>query len=618
MNNQGMYYHGLSGPNEYWWRQDPDTLCDSVFATVQHLDMEQNYRQVANLHYLRMYSNRMASSLTGYDYALQDDGDKIKLNVVKSVVDAAQSQIATNRPRPMYLTVGGSRSQIERAKNLNKFISGQFYALDQYDIGLKVFIDACVFGTGFEHIYEEGGKIMAERVFPDEIIVDDVEARDGNPRQLFRYRDVNRDVLIDKFPEHKGEIESAGLLRQETTARTRPADRVTVIEGWHLPTSDGSDDGRHTMCVSNATLVDEPYTRGRFPIQAFRWANAPLGYFGIGLAEELSSIQVEINYLLQKMQNLANLATTQIWTKKGEGIGKMDNQDMGHRTYKNTPPVALNVRPWAPEFAAQVDSLEEKAYRIAGVSMLQARAEKPAGLTSGEAIRTYNDITSQRFLHVGQRWERFHLGVADLIIQTAREIEQRGDGDIVVLAQGSRDIEEINFSDVSIDEDKYIARVYPASLLPDTPQGKIQTITELAQASPEMAGHVFGLLTGIPDLESVVGRINAPYELVDLYIERMVDHGEYNPPLPYMDLDLARQQAQLALQKGHKDGVEPERLDLLRQFVKQANDMIGMAQQTAGAAPIVPSPGPPGTSTGPGVQQPPGMITGPAESLPIQ
>lgn len=585
---------------QWWDEEDKEIVHEGIFSAVEAIDNKQDHRRVANLHYLRLYSNRLASGLTGDDYALEDEGDRIKLNVIKSVVDAATAQIATNRPRPQYITTGGNRNQINRAKLLNKFVSGQFHACEVYRTALRVFMDSCIFGTGFMHVFEGPRGIKCERVFPDEILVDDTEAKDCRPRTLYRHMELPRSVAIELWPKKRAEIENAKLIRTDTAPRMSQSDRISIVEAWRLP--DGPDcAGRHVIACSGATLSDEPWERESFPFAVFRWCQAPLGFWGIGLAEELQSLQIEINYICQKIQNLFNMLTIQFWAKKGDGIGQMDNEDFGVRTYKSVPPTAIS--PTIPgELFMHLDRLYDKAFQISGVSQLHAQSEKPSGINSGEALRTYNDITSRRFMHVGQEWERFHLDVAELMLGVARDIEDRDDAEALeVLAQGDGEVELLKFSDVKIDENQYVTRVFPTSLLPDTPQGKLQTITELAQTSPEIGQHVIGLLTGIPDLEHVVSRINAPYELIDHILERIVDHGEFHPPLPYMDLNLARQQATLCLQKAHKDNVEEERLELLRRFIDQCDDLEAMAQ------PPAPPPGAMPPEPGPGAEMPPGM-----------
>jgi hypothetical protein len=231
-----------------------------------------------------------------------------------------------------------------------------------------------------------------------------------------------------------------------------------------------------------------------------------------------------------------------------------------------------------PEHLQYIEMLEQKVWRQLGISQLQSVAMKPTGLNSGEAIRAYEDSTSQRFQHVVKRWHKFHLDVADLMIECAREAEERGDGSIAVMAQGDKDIEEISFSEVAIEKNKYSMRVWPTSLLPDTPSGKLQTIKELGEAIPEIQQYLPSLLD-IPDLENVRSLMAAPLEIIDKTIDRILEKGEAATPDPTWDLALARQRATLSLLRADNDNYPEERLELLRVFLSNIDAIQAMQEQ---------------------------------------
>src|SRR5690606_14587522 len=135
---------------------------------------------------------------------------------------------------------------------------------------------------------------------------------------------------------------------------------------------------------------------------------------------------VEINFIAQKLQELMNLATTQLWMRKGEAAGQLDNRNMAIRTYKNTPPTVLNIAPAHSQFYEQIDRLVMRAYELSGISMASATSQAPVGLKSGEAIKRHNEIGSRRFQHVGQAWEQLILDLAETLLDEARDIEEAG------------------------------------------------------------------------------------------------------------------------------------------------------------------------------------------------
>lgn len=600
---------------KHWWLNKSDVF-RSIFEIVEHLDENQVYQREANLHHLRLYSNKLAQGLNARAYALSSPGDRLRLNVIRSVVDAAVAHIATNRPRPEYLTIGGDFTLRQRAESLGKFINGQFYATDQYAMSLDIFRDAAIFGTGIEKIYEYGNKIHAERVFPNEILVDDQESMMGDPRSIYQHKEIVREVAASIWPQHKDKIEDAAVIRNDDHVTDYGVtDMISCVEAWHLPSTPGAKDGRHVICISNETLVDEPWERDNFPFAIFRWQKSPLGFWGSGIAEELSSIQVEINYIAKKIQDHFTVSAGQMWMKKGSGVpnGSITNKVWAMNTYRDAPPTLLAPTPVNPMFLQYLDTLYGRAFQQVGLSEMAATSIKPAGLNSGQALRTYNDIGSKRFMHVGQNWERFHLAVAEQMNETARKITKKGGGAIKVLAAGDKAVEQINFKEVSISKDMYTMQCAPVGYLEGTPAGKIAALRELAQVSPEFASMSVHLLD-IPDLDKIRSLINAPLDIVDKFIERILKDGEFRAPDPMMNLDLARQRATLALLRAEVDNTPTDRVELLRRWIVQVDDLQALAE--------APPPMPPGAEGLPpdAMGLPPEAMGAPpgAEGLPME
>ena len=109
--------------------------------------------------------------------------------------DTALNKIAKNKPRIQFMTTGGTGTQIKKAKLLTQFIDGAFDQLNIYEKGQRVFFDSEIFGTGSMKFFEDGTNIHAERQFINEIVVDDVQGRDGNPNELYQRRYVSRGAL---------------------------------------------------------------------------------------------------------------------------------------------------------------------------------------------------------------------------------------------------------------------------------------------------------------------------------------------------------------------------------------------------------------------------------------
>jgi len=205
--------------NLYWWKQkDKSKIHEDVFAKVKHMDQNQNYRSADNLRHMRLYGNYEMLGLHAYQYARTETSynttHRVTLNVVQSMIDTVVSKIGKNRPKPMFLTDGGDWSLQSKAKKLNQFVEGQFHATELWEKAALAFQDACIFGTGALKIFRDGENIKVERVFIDEILVDDAEAYYSEPRQLHQRKYINREVLLEMFPDKKSFIKNTGKTRR--------------------------------------------------------------------------------------------------------------------------------------------------------------------------------------------------------------------------------------------------------------------------------------------------------------------------------------------------------------------------------------------------------------------
>ena len=222
----------------YWWKEDEDKVFESVFAKVHSLEENQSFRSADNLRFMRLYGNFELMGLKAYQYARTESSastqNRVTLNVIQSMIDTVGSKITKSQPKATFLTDGGDWSLQTKAKKLTKFIEGQFYATNYYEVAAMAFQDSCIFGTGAIKIYKDGAKIKAERVFIDEIIIDDSESFYSEPRQMHQKKFIHRDILKEMFPNKIGFIESAGRSK-DFYAQNENQDMLQVIESWHLP-----------------------------------------------------------------------------------------------------------------------------------------------------------------------------------------------------------------------------------------------------------------------------------------------------------------------------------------------------------------------------------------------
>lgn len=566
----------------YWWKKSDSEMCTAIFAYVRNLDTQQANRQIDNMRNMRLYSNMEVSGFRRYALANAEPSSaslpRLTLNVVQSQIDTVTSKIAKNKPRPYFLTEGGDWSQKRRAERLTQFTDGQFYETRMYEKARTVFKDSCIFGTGALKYYVEDGKIKTERVFIDEIMIDDNEALYGEPRQLHQKKWVHKDVLKAAFPRFKGAIDAAVSDSPSFTDSSfgRDGNMLLVIESWKLPSGPKSKDGMHAICINNQTLFSEDYTKSYFPFTFMRWNTRPLGFFGQGISEQLTGLQLEINKLLKTIQVSMHLVSIpKIFMEASSKIvtTHLNNKIGGIIKYAGQPPTEGALGRVPIELFQQLERLYDKSYQITGISQMSAQSQKPAGLNSGKALRTYNDIESERFMDVSLRYEQFFLDASKIMIDMAKDLDE-----YKVTVPGKGFISKISWKDVQLDEDMYVMQVYPTNSLSQYPSQRLAEVQELIQAG--FVSKEYGTkLLDFPDLKGFYNMANAGIDNLEKQIERIVDKMEYMSPEPYQNLQFGISMFQNAYLHYQAEGAPEEMLELFRRWISAAEDLLTKAAQ---------------------------------------
>ncbi len=583
-----------------WWKSKTEELAKNVAGVVNTLAQYDSVRQTQMQVSARLYGNSNMLGLTGFSYTKVSavtpaTREKVTYNVIQSCIDTVQAKMCKNRPKPMFLTSGGDYKMQRKAKKLDKFVEGVFYENNIYELSKEIFRDAAIWGSGIVYVFEEHGRIKYERVIPSELYADTVESFYGSPRQIHRVKNIDRSVLADMFPHARKEIMTAKSASADLVGQYQNvADLVTCIESWHLPSGPEAEDGLHCICISDKELMVEKYEKDFFPFVFLNWCDRLYGIFGQGLAEQLQSIQLEINKILWVIQRSMFLfGTFKVWLKTGSKLPKEHvNNELGAILVSDEPPqyIAPNFIP--NEYFSHLQTLKNQAFEQAGISQLSAASKKPSGLDSGRALREFNDIESERFISVGQNYQQLFLDIARITVSIAKDIYAE-DKKFSVKVPGAKFIETIKWADVNLEEDEFVLKMFPVSSLPNDPAGRLQTIQEYLQAgflTPRQGRR----LLDFPDLEAEESLANSSEDFVHMALESIVDEGEYVVPDPLMDLTLANELAIEYYNQGMTMGLEEERLEMIRRFIDQVGILVqkAMPQPSMGAGPGVAPQGP--------------------------
>ena len=584
------------GVRKWWAAKTGEERAVQVLETAGFLKEMSQYKYRQASMYARMYNNMplygvMGGSLTSNaGQASQLPIDRPTMNVVQSCVDTLISRISQARPRPVFLTDNGDYKARNLAKQLNQFIAGEMHQTDAYKKITTMLMDAAVIGTGILKVYEKDSKVALQRVLATELLVDSNDSMFGDPRQMYQVALVDRDVLAAAFGNSKviDTAEQAYPDHHSESTRT-VSDQVMVVEGWHLPSGPGASDGRHIIAVSSGSLLDEPYTKDKFPFIFLHYAQRLLGFWGQPLTEQLMGTQLEINKLLATISASINLVgVPRVFVEDGSKVVKahLNNQIGAIVTYRGTKP-QYEVAPCVPaEIYAQLQRLVDYAYQQSGISALAASAKKPEGLNSGVAMREYDDLQSDRFAALVKRYDNVYIDFAYQAIELAREIAER-DGSYQTIYPNKDGTREIDLPEAKLLDNPFVIQCFDASALPRDPSGRMQKVTEMMQAGMIDIKEGRRLLD-FPDLQQNEKLDNASEERILQILDQIVEDGKYTPPDPFMNLALAFKLSQDYYNLYVPAKLEESKAEKLRTFNAQV-----LALQQAATPPAPPMPASP-------------------------
>jgi len=539
-----------------------------VFAHVTAVERGQRDLHDNNREYARLYSNREEPGLYLGLRARHREADLVTENVIQSVVDTATSLIGKSRPKIRILTDNADWSVQQTAKQVEKYLFGMFQALKVHEKMTLIFRDACIFGTGVLALCVSDGELKVERALIDEIIVDENEVPHGGmPRQLHRVRLVSRTGLKKLYPKYAEEIDKSrrDLLDGTGSYMEVDPDMVMLVESWYRGE-------RYTACVSEATLEDKEYPHDWFPFVFYHWSPPLTGFYGQGLAEALLGFQIRINELndfIQRCQDL--IAVPRVAIDAGAKMLKphLDNEIGAIIPYVGKPPVFFTPQALNAEIYRYKEQLKQAAFEFAGISKMAAQATRPEGIEAAVALRELSDNQSQRFSVNQQRFEDAAVDVAVLMIRLIKGMGHKKQR--VFMAE--RFVETIDWPSVDVDEKRFVFQVQAASIMSETPSGRLQRVIELAQYGVQLDQAELRRLLGHPDIGLSDARATSPLDDIEWVIAEL-SRGNFPAPEPFQDLQLGISRVTAAYLDARRAGAPEDILEGFRQWIQLAERLI--------------------------------------------
>lgn len=587
---------------EWWKAEDKVKLAAELCSTASYLKTNQTYRMRQLAVDVRLYCGLSIYSYAGSNVSRMDKtrtlpDDRPTFNLIQACTDTLVSRLSQAKPQPKFLTDGADYKQRHLAQRLNQFVLGEFYQTHAYEKATKVLRDAIVMGTGCLKVYEDdNGKVGVDRVLITDLFVDDNDAINGEPQQMLQLKLMDRAKLAANSPKKAADI-------IESTPQSYPdnapdsgrttADQVMVVEGWKLPSgsdpeAEGYIPGRHTIATVQGVILDEEWHKPKFPFVFLQYSDPFLGFFGQGLATQLFGTQLTLNRILYTIaRSITLVGVPRVFIDQSSKVVKAhNNNEIGVIiTYSGQKP-SYEVAPCnAPELYAERDKLIQYGFQQCGVSAMQATSQKPEGLNSGAAIRSYDDISSDRFSELSKKYDNLFVDLAYLIADCAKDIAER-DGKYQTIYPNKDGTKEIDLPAMKFLNDPFVIQCFTESALPRTPAGRIQTVTEQVQAGMISIKEGRRLMR-FPDLEQNERLDNASEERIFQILDNIVEDGKYQEPDEFLDLQLASQLTVQYINLYLAAKLEPAKADQLRDFFAAIQTLVLAATpQPAPAAPM--------------------------------
>ena len=319
-----------------------------------------------------------------------------------------------------------------------------------------------------------------------------------------------------------------------------------VVEGWKLPSGPdpkaaGYVPGRHTLATIGGEIFDEEWNKPKFPFVFMHYQDQFLGFFATGVASQLFGTQLTLNRILYTIaRSITLVGVPRVFIEQGAKVVKShQNNEIGVLvTYSGTKP-SYEVAPCnAPELYNERDKLISYGFQQTGVSMMQATSQKPEGLDSGAAQRAYDDIATDRYASISQKWTNVFVDLAYLITDCAKDIAERT-GKYQTVYPNKDGTKEIDLPAMKFLSDPFVIQCFTESSLPRSPAGRIQAVTEMVQSGMLSLKEGRRLMRTPQDLEQNEQLENASEERIFQVLDNIVEDGKYQPPDIFLDLQLS-------------------------------------------------------------------------------
>lgn len=342
-------------------------------------------------------------------------------------------------------------------------------------------------------------------------------------------KDLNLRDAIDRLPDYKPEP-ITGVTAHEAFAEE---DLVAVYEGYLAPIGDGElAPGRHVIQLEGSfdvgfgkgVLVSDEWNK-LLPVVSFCWEEGPRGASdGKPLGRTLAPLQAIEKELHRKRQDVIDYY-----------VPAVENAPEGYETndipFKLLPPgedgksITVKYPPGpGPAIAEYVQDVRETQHRASGISEEAAEGTAPTQLKSGIALSNWVAI-------VNQRLSQQHLGYQEMWLQAARIHVALGPP--VGKADDPLSV-QVDWELLQLPVTAYTLSFEVVNDVVNHLPFRLDLLEKLQQQG---AISLEKMLSHIEDgnVDAVLAELNSEQSYIDHQLDKAIDEGIVEPPVPFQD-----------------------------------------------------------------------------------
>lgn len=494
-------------------------------------------------------------SYFNYGFSFAQDGDlhqPANVNVIKAAIDTLVSKISNQKCRPYFSSINGTYRTKQVVKQAQQFFD---YIFDFEDVNQKVshaFRDACICGTGY--IFLNPFTYRLQVVEPWTIGIQHTETAYGKPTDML--------IKFNNYP--------TSLLEKCESK----ADYVQYCIYISLKEHKAYE-------LINAKEVNSiKYESDVLPYVSVSYCDPVFGRKTTSIVEELNGIQTQIDMINQKIAAAAQLTPANaVYVLEGSS---MSSETLSNRTGEvyeiklppgmNSLPIQqVNPAPFDPMWQSMLDYYVKQAFESIGLSQLSATGKKPAGVDSGIALSTLEDVESDRFETQLNAFIKLYTNIAKMYINVLPS-----NTDIIPVSENTS---SLKWKDLLKEQGLFKIQYSAATFLSKQPSEKIKQISQMSQAGLIGVEKIAELLDN-PDLEDAYSFAQAVHNACNKVIESTIEGEEVDIPkfVSYEQLakDISQTQnqlyASLSGEKGDKEILE--QIDRLTKLEEKLYDIM--------------------------------------------